>query len=131
MEIKGTIKKISETVQISERFRKREFVVEYASNPDYPQPLQFEMIQDRCELLDSFQEGQLVEISFDLRGREWTNPQGEVKYFNSLQAWKLVGEQSSAKHSAPKSEQSPPVSEPTPQEKPGWLENEISDDLPF
>ena len=131
MEIKGTIKKISETVQISERFRKREFVVEYASNPDYPQPLQFEMVQDRCELLDSFQEGQLVEISFDLRGREWTNPQGEVKYFNSLQAWKLVGEQSSPKHSVPKSEQSPPVSEPTTQEKPGWLENEISDDLPF
>ncbi len=50
MEIKGTIKKISETVQISERFRKREFVIEYASNPDYPQPIQFEMVQDRCEL---------------------------------------------------------------------------------
>ena len=49
MEIKGKIKKISETVQISERFRKREFIVEYASNPDYPQPLQFEMVQDRCE----------------------------------------------------------------------------------
>ena len=46
MEIKGKIKKISETVQISERFRKREFVVEYASNPDYPQTLQFEMVQD-------------------------------------------------------------------------------------
>ena len=88
MEIKGIIKKISETVQISDRFRKREFVVEYSSNPDYPQPLQFEMVQDRCELLDSFHEGQEVEVHFDLRGREWTSPQGEVKYFNSLQAWK-------------------------------------------
>ena len=96
MEIKGRIKKISETVQISERFRKREFVVEYASNPDYPQPLQFEMVQDRCELLDSFQEGQQVEISFDLRGREWTNPQGQVKYFNSLQAWKQFADNNSA-----------------------------------
>ncbi len=95
MEIKGKIKNISETVQISERFRKREFVVEYASNPDYPQPLQFEMVQDRCELLDSFEVGQEVEIFFDLRGREWTNPQGQVKYFNTLQAWKLVSEQSS------------------------------------
>ena len=129
MEIKGTIKKISETVQISERFRKREFVVEYASNQDYPQPLQFEMVQDRCELLDSFQEGQQVEISFDLRGREWTNPQGQVKYFNSLQAWKLVGEPNSAESPSPKPIQQ--NSETSTQEKPGWLENEISDDLPF
>jgi len=129
MEIKGTIKKISATVQISERFRKREFVVEYASNPDYPQPLQFEMVQDRCELLDPFQEGQQVEISFDLRGREWTNPQGQVKYFNTLQAWKLVAEKSSANPAAPK----PAKTEigPIPQEQPGWLENETSDDLPF
>ena len=129
MEIKGRIKKISETVQISERFRKREFVVEYASNPDYPQPLQFEMVQDRCELLDSFQEGQQVEISFDLRGREWTNPQGQVKYFNSLQAWKLVTENNSAESPSPKPIQQ--NSETSTQEKPGWLENEISDDLPF
>lgn len=129
MEIKGRIKKISETVQISERFRKREFVVEYASNPDYPQPLQFEMVQDRCELLDSFQEGQQVEISFDLRGREWTNPQGQVKYFNSLQAWKLVAENHSVESPPPKPIQQ--NSETSTQEKPGWLENEISDDLPF
>ena len=97
MEIKGIIKKISETVQISDRFRKREFVLEYANNPDYPQPLQFELVQDRCELLDSFQEGQEVEVHFELRGREWTSPQGQVKYFNSLQAWKLVKEQDVAK----------------------------------
>ena len=129
MEIKGTIKKIAETVQISDRFRKREFVVEYSSNPDYPQSLQFEMVQDRCELLDSFQEGQQVEISFDLRGREWTNPQGVVKYFNTLQAWKIFAEQSSANPSSPK----PPQTESgqIPQEQPGWLENETSDDLPF
>ena len=129
MEIKGIIKKITETVQISDRFRKREFVVEYSSNPDYPQSLQFEMVQDRCELLDSFQVGQLVEISFDLRGREWTNPQGQVKYFNTLQAWKLVPEQSSANPSDPKKSQT--GSEQIPQEQPGWLENETSDDLPF
>ena len=129
MEIKGTIKKIAETIQISDRFRKREFVVEYSSNPDYPQSLQFEMVQDRCELLDSFQEGQQVEIFFDLRGREWTNPQGQVKYFNTLQAWKLVTEQSSISPSPPKPPQS--GSEQIPQEQPGWLENETSEDLPF
>jgi len=130
MEIKGIIKKISETVQISDRFRKREFVVEYSNNPDYPQPLQFEMVQDRCELLDSFQEGQEVEVHFDLRGREWTNPQGQVKYFNSLQAWKLVAEQDEAK---PPTEdiQKSGKSETLHQEKPGWLDSDAADDLPF
>jgi len=129
MEIKGKIKKISETVQISDRFRKREFVVEYASNPDYPQPIQFEMVQDRCELLDPFEVGQQVEIFFDLRGREWTNPQGEVKFFNSLQAWKLVLDQNSVSTSSP--DQDNQSSVPIPDEKPGWLENESTDDLPF
>ena len=130
MEIKGIIKTISETVQISDRFRKREFVVEYSNNPDYPQPLQFEMVQDRCELLDSFQEGQEVEVHFDLRGREWTNPQGQVKYFNSLQAWKLVAEQDETK---PPNEniQISGKSEPLQQEKPGWLDSDAADDLPF
>ena len=130
MEIKGKIKKISDTVQISDRFRKREFVVEYSNNPDYPQPIQFELVQDRCELLDSFQEGQEVEVHFDLRGREWTSPQGQVKFFNSLQAWKLVAEQDEAK---PPTEdiQKSGKSEPLQQEKPGWLDSDAADDLPF
>ena len=130
MEIKGIIKKISETVQISDRFRKREFVVEYANNPDYPQSLQFELVQDRCELLDSFQEGQEVEVHFELRGREWTSPQGQVKYFNSLQAWKLVAEQKVAKPPS-KDIQNSGKSVPVQEEKPGWLDSDAADDLPF
>jgi len=130
MEIKGIIKNITDTVQISDRFRKREFVVEYSNNPDYPQPLQFELVQDRCELLDSFQEGQEVEVHFDLRGREWTSPQGQVKYFNSLQAWKLVAEEDVAK---PPTEdiQNSVKSELVQEEKPGWLDSDAADDLPF
>ena len=130
MEIKGKIKKISETVQISERFRKREFVVEYASNQDYPQSLQFEMVQDRCELLNPFEVDQDVEVFFDLRGREWTNPQGEVKYFNSLQAWKLVSEQNTVNPPV-LNDQTRITSTPPPEEKPGWLEKETADNLPF
>jgi len=130
MEVKGIIKKILETVQISDRFRKREFVLEYSSNPDYPQPIQFELVQDRCELLDEFKEGQGVEVHFDLRGREWTSPQGQVKYFNSLQAWKLVAEQEVAK--PPSQEiQNSGKSVPVQEEKPGWLDSDAADDLPF
>ena len=104
--------------------------MEYANNPDYPQPLQFEMVQDRCELLDSFQEGQEVVVVFELRGREWTSPQCQVKYFNSLQAWKLVGEQDVAKLPS-QDVQSRGMSAPVQEEKPGWLDSDVTDDLPF
>ncbi len=130
MEIKGVIKKISETVQISDRFRKREFVLEYSSNPDYPQPIQLELVQDRCELLDEFKEGQEVEVHFDLRGREWTSPQGQVKYFNSLQAWRLVAENEVAKTPIQDNQDSS-KSSPVQDEKPAWLDNDATDDLPF
>ncbi|GIT73591.1 MAG: hypothetical protein Ct9H300mP28_34050 [Pseudomonadota bacterium] len=81
-------------------------------------------------IVDSFQEGQEVEVHFELRGREWTSPQGQVKYFNSLQAWKLVAEQEVAK---PPSQdiQNSGMSVDVPEEKPGWLDSDAADDLPF
>ena len=89
MEIKGKLIECMETVQVSERFRKREFVLEYTNNPEYPEFIKFELAQERCELLDPFQSGQQVRVEFDLKGRRWTDPQGQVKYFNSLRAWRL------------------------------------------
>ncbi|MBN1632847.1 MAG: DUF3127 domain-containing protein [Ignavibacteria bacterium] len=89
MNIRGNILEIFQTNQIKETFRKREFVVEYAENPNYPQILKFEMINDNCSLLDNFAKGDDVEIDFDLRGREWTNPQGNKVYFVSLNAFRL------------------------------------------
>jgi len=86
----GTIKVIGQTVMVSEKFSKREFVVTDTSS-QYPQDVSFQVTQDKCSLLDSFMEGQAVEVSFNLRGREWTSPQGEVKYFNTLEAWRIEG----------------------------------------
>ena len=131
MEIKAKIKKISGILQISDRFRKREFVVEYSNKPEYPKLLQFVLVQDRCELLDSFKEGQQVEIFFDLRGREWTSPQGEIKYFNSLQAWKVLSLEESTTSTPENKTSETKAAESNTQEKPGWLENESTDDLPF
>ena len=99
-----------DTVQVSERFRKREFVLEYADNPEYPEYIKFELAQDRCELLDSFQPGQKVRVDFDLKGRRWTDPKGQVKYFNSLRAWRLneaVYETSAPPHSSGNAEETP------------------------
>jgi len=86
--LKGELKVISETRQVSDKFKLREFVITDASG-QYPQTIQFQSVQDRCEMLDTFNTGDMVEVFFNLRGREWTNPQGEVKVFNTLDAWKI------------------------------------------
>ncbi len=89
MNIKGKLHRIFEQHKVSDSFKKREFVIEYKENPQYPEYLKFELIQDKCELLDPLKEGQLVDVYFNLKGREWTNPKGEQMYFNSLQAWRI------------------------------------------
>ena len=92
--MKGAIKVIKPTQQVSEKFSKREFVVTDMSEAQYPQDIMLEFTQDKVSLLDNFGIGQEVEVSFNLRGREWTSPQGDVKYFNTLNAFKLeaIGE---------------------------------------
>lgn len=87
--MKGVIKVIKPTQQVSEKFSKREFVVTDLSEAQYPQDILFELKQDKTSLLDNFMQGQEVEISFNLKGREWTSPQGDVKYFNTLDAFKI------------------------------------------
>ena len=84
----GTIKLIKETVQITEKFSKREFVINDASSM-YPQDIIFQASQDKCSMLDGFSEGETVDVSFNLQGREWTSPLGEVKHFNTLDAWRI------------------------------------------
>lgn len=87
--MKGVVKVIRPTQQVSEKFSKREFVVTDLSEAQYPQDILFELKQDKTSLLDNFMQGQEVEVSFNLKGREWTSPQGDVKYFNTLDAFKI------------------------------------------
>jgi hypothetical protein len=89
MKVSGKLVEIFETVKIKESFQKREFVLEFATNPKYPELVKFELVQDKCGLLDKFSVGQEVAVEFDLRGRKWTDQKGAVKYFNTLQAWRL------------------------------------------
>ena len=93
MQVTGQLKKKFDTQKVSDRFQKREFVLMTESNTPYPQYVSFQINQDKCDILDRFSEGQEVEVSFNLRGREWNGPQG-IKYFNTLEAWliKAVGE---------------------------------------
>jgi hypothetical protein len=111
MEIQGKVLEIGETVDVSDRFRKRELIVEYIDNPQYPEYLKFELVQDKCELIDGFNVGDELVVHFDLKGRRWTDKQGQVKYFNSLQAWRLIGNQSGSPQpqDAPFPDVPPPV----------------------
>ena len=87
MNVKGKVKVVKSTEMISEKFSKREFVL--TTNDTYPQDVLFQLTNDKCSLVDGVSVGDDLEVDFNLRGREWTNPQGEVKYFNSLEAWKV------------------------------------------
>ena len=84
----GKIKVINDIQEISEKFKKREFVVTDTSSM-YPQDVMFQSVEDKCSMLDGYAVEEEVEVSFNLRGREWTSPDGVVKYFNTLDAWRI------------------------------------------
>lgn len=86
--LNGILKVKNDTQVVSDKFRKREFVVTDASG-NYPQDILFQLAQDRCDQLDPVNVNESVSVSFYIRGREWTSPQGEVKFFNSLDVWKV------------------------------------------
>jgi len=88
MEVSGRIKMIDETKAFGANgFRKRELVV--TTDEQYPQHIMIEFTQDKCDLLNNYRVGEPVKVSINLRGREWVNPQGETKYFNSIQGWRI------------------------------------------
>jgi hypothetical protein len=125
MEIQGTIKHIEQTKTVgSGGFRKRELIV--TTDEQYPQHLMIEFVQDKTDLLDAYKVGQPVKVSINLRGREWTNPQGEVKYFNSIQGWRIESLQQNA--SNPGLPPVPPIDAFEPADD---LREDDHDDLPF
>ena len=124
MEVTGKIKWIDETKTYGNNgFRKREVVI--TTEEQYPQQILIEFIQDKCELLNNYQVGQNVKIGINLRGREWTNPEGETKYFNSIQGWRIDALENDS------STEIPPIPPPTSFEPAEGEANEVDDDLPF
>lgn len=88
MEVTGKIKSIGETQTFgASGFRKRELVV--TTDEQYPQMIMIEFVQDKCDVLNQYKVGSNVKVSINLRGREWINPEGVAKYFNSIQGWRI------------------------------------------
>jgi len=125
IEATGKLHAVFDTKHVSERFTKREFVLELADGK-YPQTVLFQLTGDRCGQLDAFQVGDEVRLEFNLRGREWRSPQGEVKYFNSLDVWRIQPARDAARgrRGEPRDVEPPPprLDEPRPGD---------ADDLPF
>ncbi|MDP9954739.1 translation initiation factor IF-3 [Epilithonimonas hungarica] len=87
MELTGTIKRIGELETFASGFQKIEVVL--LTEEQYPQPINIEFLQEKAEILGGYNQGDSVKIGINIRGREWVSPQGEVKYFNSITAWRI------------------------------------------
>ncbi|MCO6563892.1 MAG: DUF3127 domain-containing protein [Apibacter sp.] len=129
MEIAGRIKLISDIQTFDSGFRKREVVI--TTEEQYPQHILIELLGDRVDIINSFNVGEDVRVSINIRGREWVNPQGETKYFNSITGWRIEklmpvssGMVQENPMTSPSAYVSPSPSAPTMQE-------EDDDDLPF
>ena len=127
MELQGTVKKIGETQTFASGFQKRELVL--LTDEQYPQPIQIDFLSDKIDLLNNVSEGESVKVGINIRGKEWTNPQGEVKYFNSISGWrieKVSGENTNTQAPQPNTFQTPaPITNDNP------LADEQDDNLPF
>ena len=124
MEVTGKIKMIGEAKNVgSGSFLKRELVV--TTDEQYPQHIMVEFVQDKCDLLNGYQMGEAVKVSINLRGREWVDPQGVTKYFNSIQGWRVERQQAAAPT------QAPPMPAAAAFEPATNFKEEEHDDLPF
>lgn len=123
--ITGTLKAKYAEQQVSERFRKRDFVLTDNSS-QYPQYITFQLVQDRCSLVEPFREGDEIRVFFNLRGREWKAPAGDVKYFNTIEAWKIEPVQTAQ----PQNTGAPAATTAAP-DITTFSSGDDSDDLPF
>ena len=125
MEVTGKVKVINPTQQVTDSYKKRELVV--TTEEQYPQHILIEFAQDKTDLLNNYNVGEQVKVSINLRGREWVNPQGETKFFNSIQGWRIEKVQAEA----PSAPQMPPMPASEAFEPATNFKEEEHDDLPF
>lgn len=125
MEINGKITKIFETQTFQSGFSKREIIV--TTQEQYPQPISVEFLQDKVELVNQLNVGDDVKVSINLRGREWTSPEGVTRYFNSIVGWRV--EKISTENGGTDMNTPPPSSFNS--ESDNLNKDEEIDDLPF
>ena len=125
MEVSGKVKVVGAEQQVSPTFKKRELVV--TTDEQYPQSIMIEFVQDKSDLLNTISVGENVKVSINLGGREWVNPQGETKYFNSIKGWRIEKVQAET----PVAAHLPPVPVAEAFAPATDFKEEEHDDLPF
>jgi single-strand DNA-binding protein len=124
MEVTGKLKVKYDTQQVSDKYKKRDFVLTIEPTSPYPQHISIQLTQDKVQLLDKFKVGDDMRVHFNLRGRQWNSPAGEERYFNTIEAWKIES-------TAYKNNSQTSISDiPAPESKEGFGV-EFEDDLPF
>ncbi|MAC96718.1 MAG: hypothetical protein CMC96_14595 [Flavobacteriales bacterium] len=134
-ELEGKLIEKFDEQQVSDSFKKREFVVETTDEGGgrvFTEQIKFQLVQDKCDLINQVQVGQPVKVSFNIKGRRWEKA-GKVNYFTNLDAWRVEAAGESSAQSAPAGNAAPPPSEEPPQ---NFNTTDISssdevDDLPF
>ena len=121
-EIKGELFCKSEIIQVTDKFKKREFVIEISGQ--YPEYIKMQIINDKCALIDNVNIGQTINVSFNLKGKGSKNNQGETIYYNNLDAWKI--EKVGSETAPPPQTKSKAFAPPPPVEQ-----MESTEDLPF
>ena len=130
MEVTGKIKKILEVQTFSSGFTKQELIL--LTQEQYPQTLCIEFLQDKVNLLSNYNEGDEVKISINLRGREWVNPEGVTKYFNSITGWRIEAlSNDSAQNSSQQQENVVPSKDSFNTQINDLNDDSEADDLPF
>lgn len=121
-EVTGKVYQINETQQITEKFSKREFVLELSNNPAYVEKVLFTLTRDKIDSINEYKVGDTISVKYNLKGREWTSPQGDIKFFNTLEVWNISSSSSSDEAESSESQNAD-------------LKNTVSegsgDDLPF
>lgn len=101
MEVTGQLKAKFDTQTVSDKFKKRDFVLATDLSTPYPQFISFQVTQDKCSVLDNYNVGDEVKVSFNLRGREYNNPTKGMQYFNTLECWRIEKVNVSASNNTP------------------------------
>lgn len=123
MELKCKFKQQNDVVERG-TFKSRKVWVIDDENADYPQTIEVEVAQDKVNLFNNFRPGQPLTVSINLRGREWTNPQGEVKVFNTLQCWKVTSDVTDQQE-----EEEAPTMKAAPKKKAGNIEKNFQNEF--
>ncbi len=125
-EIKGKLIEKSNVKQISDTFKVREFVIENTetvAGRDFTEMIKFQLVQDKCSLVEDIQKGDSIKVNFNIRGRKWEKD-GRSGYMTNLDAWRIEKSDSTSATSQDEKTENAPLEEPDLEEKEG-------DDLPF